>query len=302
MLKWQKKQKKNYGAKSSFVNSSFVKPMISDFQNFIKNLPIIITNVKSNNNEFEIKFPNKNTLNNFSFIQIILIDDKSINSNLITLQDEKYNVEKRSICNDKILDNEKNYSEIKKTEIHLKGKEFSINETSNDKIIDSIEKIINYLFIKNSHFISDWKKISFLLNLDEGHFDEKKFLENLSENISHEVNIFLYFKYPKIFEKYIKDILKYKFEKTFIDYFLLGDIETLEMYLNTEKIAKLNLFELCLLIITFIEKKPEECKNIRNIIESRIRKKNVDQILLQNFDILMNMKSDEKIEKEKKKN
>ena len=294
-----KKTTKNYGTKSSITTSSFVKPMISDFQNFIKNLPIILTNVKSNNNEFEIKFPDKNTLNKFSFIQIVLIDDKSINSNLITLQDEKYNVEKRSICNEKILDNEKNYSEIKKTEIHLKGKEFSISETSNDKIIDSIEKLINYLFIKNSHFNNDWQKLSFLLNLDEGRFDEKKFLENLSENISHEVNIFLYFKYPKIFEKYIKDILKYKFEKTFIDYFLLGDIETLEMYLNTEKIAKLNLFELCLLIITFIEKKPEECKNIRNIIESRIKKENIDQILLRNFDIMMNMKSDDKIEKEK---
>ena len=293
-----KESKKKYGAKSS-MKSIDKKPRISDFQNFVKNLPIIMTNIKSSNNEFVIKFPDKNTLNKYSFIQIVLIDDKSINSNLITLQDEKYNVEKRPICNDKILDNSKNYSEIKKTEIYLKGKEFSISETSNDRIIDSIEKLISYLLIQNSSLTSDWKKLSFLLNLDEGRFNEKKFLENLSENISHEVNIFLYFKYPKIFEKYVKDILKYKFEKTFIDYFLLEDIETLEMYLNAEKIAKLNLFELCLLIITFIKTKPEECKNIRNIIESRVNKENVDQILLRNFDIMMNVKSDDKIEKEK---
>ena len=56
---------------------------------------------------------------------------------------------------------------------------------------------------------------------------ENKFLEKYNELCGHEVNIFLYFKYPEIFNKYVKDLIKYKFEKTFIDYFLLDDYETL---------------------------------------------------------------------------
>ncbi len=256
------------------------------FSNFIKNPPMILNNIKMTENEFIIKYSD---LNKYSFAQIILIDDNSINSNLITLNDEKFNVEKRNVFNEKILDNMKNYCEIKKTEIYLKDQKFSVNELSDFKLIDSIKKILTYLLVKNPSFKEKWEKLKFLLNLEN--FNEKNFLEKYTEFASHEVNIFIYFKFPEIFEKYIKNILIFKYEKTFIDYFLLDDKVMLKKFLTSVKLSKLNTFELCLLMLKIVEENPEDAKKIRNIIKNRINLTN-EETILHNFDIMMNMKVD----------
>jgi hypothetical protein len=133
-----------------------------------------------------------------------------------------------------------------------------------------------------------------LLNLNDDKFNEEEFLEKYNEVCGHEVNLFLYFKYPKLFNKYVKDIIKYKFEKTFIDYFLLDDYDTLIQYLTPLKIKSLPTDELCLLMLKIIEKKPEEAKKIRDIIKSRVKKpEEVENLLLTNFNIMMNMKVEE---------
>jgi len=41
--------------------------------------------------------------------------------------------------------------------------------------------------------------------------------------MSHELNLFVFFKDPAYFETFVKNYLKNKFEKTFIDYFLLNN-------------------------------------------------------------------------------
>ena len=113
---------------------------------------------------------------------------------------------------------------------------------------------------------ADWDKFKFLLNLNEDKLNEEDFLEKYNEICGHEVNLFSYFKHPKIFNKYIKNIIKYKFEKAFIDYFLLDDYETLLQYLTPLKINDLQPNELCLLMLKIVEKKPEEAAKIRDII------------------------------------
>ena len=139
-----------------------------------------------------------------------------------------------------------------------------------------------------------WEKFKFILNLNAEKFNEEEFLEKYNEVCGHEVNLFLYFKYPELFEKYVKKILKYKFEKTFIDYFLLDDYETIIQYLTPLKIKLLPTYELCLLILSIIDKKPDEAKKIRDIIKSRVKKaEDIENLLLTNFNIMMNMRVEE---------
>ena len=139
-----------------------------------------------------------------------------------------------------------------------------------------------------------WEKFKFILNLNAEKFNEEEFLEKYNEVCGHEVNLFLYFKYPELFQKYVKKILKYKFEKTFIDYFLLDDYETIIQYLTPLKIKLLPTYELCLLILSIIDKKPDEAKKIRDILKSRVKKaEDIENLLLTNFNIMMNMRVEE---------
>ena len=277
----------------------------TDFYNFLKNSGYSLNNIEPiniNSNEdnakFEIKFneKEKDILKKYSYIQIILIDNKTISSDFHCLckDNDKFEIEKRNISNEKALNSNKNISEIKKTELIKKGEEFNINEISNYKLVDSIQKLSKFYLLTLKSKDEYWDKFKFLLNLKEDKFNEDEFLENYNEVCGHEVNLFLYFKYPKIFEKYVKNILKYKFEKTFIDYFLLDDYETLLQYLTPLKINLLDTDELCLLMLKIVEKKPEEAERIRDIIKSRVKKpEDVENLLLTNFNMMMNMKVEE---------
>ena len=278
----------------------------TNFYNFLKNPGYAINNIEPiniNNNEdktakFEIKFTDKekDILKKYSYIQIILLDNKSISSDFHCLceDNDKFEIEKRDITNEKALDNNKNLSEISKIELVQKEQKISIDETSNYKLVDSVQKLSQFylLTINKDQY---WDKFNFLLNLnDKDKFNETEFLEKYNEICGHEVNLFLYFKYPELFEKYVKNIIKYKFEKTFIDYFLLDDYETLLEYLSPYKINKLPTDELCLLMLKIVEKKPEETEKIKNIIKSRVKKpEDVENLILTNFNVMMNMKVEE---------
>ena len=273
----------------------------TDFYNFLKYSGYALNNIEpiniDSNDEFakfKIKFneKEKDILNKYSYIQIILIDNKSISSDFHCLcsDNDKYKIEKRNISNEKALDSNKNITEIKKTELIKKGKEFNIDETSNYKLVDSIQKLCKFYLLTLKDKDKYWNQFNFILNINENNFNEEEFLEKYNQVCGHEINLFLYFKYPKLFNKYVKNILKYKFEKTFIDYFLLDDYETLLEYLTPLKIKKLPINELCLLMIKLVEKKPDEAKKIKDIIKSRIEKpEEVENLLLINFNIMMNM-------------
>ena len=116
----------------------------------------------------------------------------------------------------------------------------------------------------------------------------------------YEINIFLYFKFPELFNKYVKNNLKYKIEKTFIDYFLLDDYDTLYQYLTSFKINLLSTFELCLLLLKLINinininKIQNEAEKIKNIIKSRtISKENLENHFITNFNTIINMSLNE---------
>ena len=94
----------------------------------MKNSGYVLNNVEPvniNTNEdcdkFEIKFDEKekDILKKYSYIQIILIDNKSISSDFHCLcnDNDKFEIEKRNISNEKAWDSNRNLSEIKKTQL-----------------------------------------------------------------------------------------------------------------------------------------------------------------------------------------
>ncbi len=67
--------------------------------------------------------------------------------------------------------------------------------------------------------------------------------------MSHELNIFIYFKDPAYFETFVKSYISNKFEKTFVDYFLLQNKTKLLEFCETQKLKKINPMEKNLLIM-----------------------------------------------------
>ena len=150
---------------------------------------------------------------NFSIVSVCEASKKILE---LALSNPNYNV----------LINEKNYNE---TITFIKLPHYEVNQeilisdisSTSFKIIDSLEKAVNYQLLANSSIKNEWNNFSFLLKFSELPEDEQ--LKKFSKYYSHEMNVFLYFKYPSLFHKYVHPVIKFKFEKTFIDYFLLND-------------------------------------------------------------------------------
>ena len=69
------------------------------------------------------------------------------------------------------------------------------------------------------------------------------------------MSLFLKFKDPAYFEIFVQPFLLNKFEKSFVDYFLLGDKAKILEFNNSKKIRKLNYMERVLLMIFLKENK-----------------------------------------------
>ena len=55
--------------------------------------------------------------------------------------------------------------------------------------------------------------------------DREEKVKEYYKSFSHEFNIFIYFKDREFFNDIVKPFLKFKMEKTFIDYYLLEDYD-----------------------------------------------------------------------------
>jgi hypothetical protein len=264
--------------------------LYSNFHNFLAYSPAMLLNLIPNEHG-EIVIDNIN-LNEYSHVHIIAIDEKSIteeNHSLVS-----FIMSKRSLTLHEPLDVEKTYSELRITE--LIGNDMVVNisdiTSTKFKLLDSLEKYVNFAGLVNSNLNSNWNTYSFLLKLNELSEDEQK--KKLSNLFSHEINLFIYFKYPQLFEKYVKPVLKYKAEKTFVDFFLMNDLPSLIKFCSSQRLESLNAFEKCLLIYAVRKENPEIAEKIYNCIltNSESTKVSVEE-LKRLFNILMNMKVQE---------
>ena len=215
--------------------------------NFISVPPIIKENLIPNENgEIIVEIPNSNE---YSFAHILCLDNYSFTDEILYLKNGVTSLRDLRAQND--LDLQKNYSEMRKIYFLSNTKDENkhfIKDINNIKynVINSLENYIDFVTTAEPDLRKQIKKYEFLLNFDKLNLEEK--LEKFTNYFSHEINIYLYFHHNDFFSKYVYPILKYKSEKTFIDYFLLNDIQNIKYFCQSEKIKTLNIFEKCLLI------------------------------------------------------
>ena len=278
-------QRLEMGLKKKDIKNIFV-------HDFIGNSPFDKYNlIPDENNEIKIKCD----LSNFNFLHLILIDDNCfmeeyLNLNKILNNENLKEIKKRDLRMINNLNFEKNYCELRKINFIKKNINYKINDLNSIKfkIFDSIEMYLNYLKLVCPNLNSEIQNFEFLINFENLNLKEK--LEKISEYFSHELNIFIYFKFPNIFNEFIYPIIKYKYEKTFIDYFLLNDKSNLIKYQQPENLKNLNIFEKCLLIYSLKNENPEFCKNLARQIRTEVPKENNEK-LKNLFNIALNLKS-----------
>jgi len=266
---------------------------VSNIYNFLADCPLILTNLKPDQDGvIHIKDID---LKGYTFLQVIGFDEKSVTEEFIHLkkEDDDREIEKKDLRLLKSLDLDKSFSEIRNTELVLKSHEFEILDitSTNFKIIDNLDKLANYYTLLLPKLGENWNKFKFLLRLNEYSFEVQK--KYISQFFSYEVNLFIFFKHPSIFSQFVLPVIKYKTEKRLIDYFLLGDRNSLVKYCTPKRICTLNIIEKVLLVYFFkndIELADFSIK-INNLIkaESEGRFINAQQYKIL-FNIMMNMK------------
>ena len=279
------------------IKLSYNDKNLSSYHNFLANDPILIENIIIDCEGYA-KITNIN-LNGYSHLQIIAYDETSLTQEFIFLNEDL--IQKKSLEMKNILDLKKNYTEIKSIDLKYCNNIYEIeNPSTSFSIIDDLNKIVNYYLACSPEMASNWKKFDFLLSIDQLSDEDLEII--FSNYFSHELNIFLYFKYPEIFKKYCYPILKYKYEKTFIDFYLINDIENMIKFCHPCKINDLNAFEKCLLIKFFRknQEKIELLKHLGNNMKTEAEEKKPSiQEFNRLFYILMNSKpsDNEKMEK-----
>jgi len=262
---------------------------ILNFNNFLSEASALILNCSAGKDNEAIKISNLN-LNNYSHLQIFAVNESSCYEETVSLLENA--IKKRDLTLKESLEAAKSFAELRITESFLENSIVKIEDITSTsfKIMDSIEKIALFKILLNKNLQNDWNDFKFLLNMDELSEEEKK--NKITKFFSHELNLFLYFKYPDLFQKHILPILKFKAEKTFLDFFLLGDFENLTKFTGPNRIYELSVFEKCLLIFSIKDSNPDLAKDISNLIETETQNIINQSELKKYFDILMNMKNE----------
>ena len=234
-------------------------------------------------------------LNEYSFLHVLCFDNISCNEDCFYLKNGVTSLRDLRAVNE--LDLNKNYCEFRKIYPLSKKDKHHINDITSIKykIFDSLEKYIEFINIVNPGLNKDLTDFQFLINFNNLKPSEK--LEKLSEYFSHEANVYLYFHHNDFFTEFIYPILKYKSEKTFIDYFLLDNKEKIKEYSEPQKIKELNTFEKCLLIYAVRKNNKELALSLARQIRSECPKENESEIK-RLFNIALNLKSIEEMKEE----
>lgn len=257
--------------------------------NFLSSLPVIMFNLTPDS-EGKIQFKVDN-LNQYSVVDFVVINDNAVTEKI--QKNPHYSGFSR--CNLTLkepLDSSFAFSENREINLKQTNDNLVIEDITctSFKILDSIESYFSYLKLVSNSTVSLFEsQLSKLLQFDSLNENEK--YELVSKAFSHELNIFIYFKHPKIFDAMIKPIIKLKAEKTFIDFFLLEDKAALEYYANPTVCNTLNSFEKCLLVFSLRASKKQEAQNITNDLKQKYERCKFSQNEMKRFfNIIMNLK------------
>ncbi|EAS03079.2 hypothetical protein TTHERM_00444610 (macronuclear) [Tetrahymena thermophila SB210] len=278
--------------------------------NFLKNTCLIYSNLVPNKDgliEFE------ENLSKYSAVQIILRTPTHHNVSVFNLEHLlNREIETRDLRQKTNLQKGKYYSIFRNTETIMKGKQCIIDDITSTEfsIIDSLNKVFDFQIelsrfagtftdsTSSKSFTEEWE---FLKKWDSLSTSEKN--QKYNNNLSHELNFFLYLKDKPYFDSIVKNHLQNKIEFTLVDLFLLGKYEDLiNKYHHIEILDRINSFEICLMIYSL--KQLNQLEKAQKLIEylQVQSKQNVSDKEIQKryFEIILNKKQDQQAQSGKK--
>ena len=259
------------------------------FLNFLNDSSQVVANLQPDQNgniECSVK-PDA-----YSSLVILAMDDNTVSQSSVDLPLIEEKIEKRDLSLSKPLNPEKTYNEMRDAILIRNTEETTIEDiTSTDyMIVDSLEKVsqVQQEINKKRGDYEGLSTLSFIKTWDTLSEEEKN--NKYSKYMSHEVNFFLYFKDHDYFSKVIKPFIMNKMEKTFVDYWLLGDHEALLKYSSLIEFRKMNAFERCLLVEALMKDNADEAKKLAENIRIMAKSKE-EPIESRNgvFDIAINL-------------
>lgn len=226
---------------TAYYPPNFGTVLYKSFQNFLDNSVQIISNlVPDENGNVECKIDAEK----YSAFAILALDENTVTQVLLSIDEAKSGIAKRDLSLTNPLNPHKNYNETRNTIVIKGAQSHQIEDiTSSDYfLVDSLErvqqiqveiqKLIGYSSYNEFEFVTKWPTYS-----------EEDKNKKYSKFMSHELNLFLYFKDKAYFEKVVRPFISNKMEKTFIDYWLLGNYDDLASYADLENYDKLNTLE-----------------------------------------------------------
>jgi hypothetical protein len=238
---------------------------IYGFQNFLKNAACVIKNLTPDaNGNVDVELD----VSNYTNVLILATSEKSTTQVIYDIEDPVENTKKRNLTLNEPLDHTKFFNEVRNTDNIYEAETYRIQDITSTEYIfvdslDKIKKVSDDLLEITGKNVD--KDLFFLLKW--GSLGEEQKNKKYTEFQCHEMNLFLYFKDNKYFVKVAKPFISSKMEKTFMDYWLLGDFEKILHYQEICHFDKLNALEQTLLVFAVLVVSPEKAK----VIAKRIK-------------------------------
>ena len=203
---------------------------INLYQDFLENSGLQIFNTPCVNGEVKITGP----FDKYSSLCILVENSSNVSMLNIPIDTEK-KVGNRDLCLRTPLLNSKNYSEIRDILGIREGESYTVEDmtSTNIQIVDSLGSLLSILKELGGYKQGLQNKYDFLTYWNTLKRGEKN--AKFSEFTGHELNIFLKKKDKDYFDMVVRPYILAKFDKTFIDYYLLDDIQQMEIYFNSPK-------------------------------------------------------------------
>ena len=230
---------------------------------FLKNQGRLLANNTGEEGIFSIDI---SSLAAFGTLFLVIEDSRS--SVCEILAHNNVEIEKKSIT----LQNSKTANKVYlyQRDVHKlsQGEELNIEDLASTEmsIIDdrkTLFSMLKLLYGNNSEtdewaFLEKWSSL-----------EPQEQLAKYDKYISHEFNLFAYFRDKEFFDLVVKDHLIHKAEKDLIDHFLLGQYDHLEKYLAPQRLENLSFLERGLLVVAFKDTKPDHCQRILKDLKAR---------------------------------
>lgn len=235
----------------------------ADFANldFLIDEAVVLTNLRPD--EEGILRIDLAELKDKTHLTIVAIDHRGTMQRTLTMPAKKLVVRDLRLLNS--FESDQSVAQRKTIKIIPANHPFQVNNilTAKFQSFADLKSVFRlYEGLPKGSALSEWR---FLLDWPE--LDDKKRLELYGKYACHELNFYVWKKDRPFFDKHIRPFLKNKFQKTFIDRWLLE--ESLAQYLEPQQFAKLNVFEKVLLAERAGERRADILKHLSDQLELR---------------------------------